>query len=234
MPYSISSLASQAFPWHLELLRGHIVRDVSGQLHQKADLETKLPRRRLIGENSQKQPLWGRERSRMRKEKQSCAAVIATASAEQVGASGAQKIWDLTWIQQGSQTSHTPTSARYSAWVAPRKRLSLLQGELPAPMGPCCELSVLKISGSWRNECLNAEEIWATVHSSHHKGFQSYHVGKNKLRFHINIVHRIFHYFEKIFVIVYLTKLWVGWMKRPRLFNFIIPDIWHNGYPVAQ
>lgn len=145
MPYPISSLAPQDFPWRLGLLHVRIVRDVLGQVQQKVDLETKLSYRRLIGESSQKQSLWRCEESRMtQKEKQSCVAVTTTASGGHLGISRTQRTWDLTWIRQFC----TLTSARYGVWVAPREGLNLRQGEAPSPIWPCWELSVVKNSGS--------------------------------------------------------------------------------------
>lgn len=107
------------------LLWVHIVREVSGRIHQKADLETKLTWRRVIVSVRRNNPCKGVRKAPWDRRSRAVLAVKTTASASQVGTSRAQRTWYLTWVWQ----FYTLTWARYSVWVA------LMQGEAPFPNG---------------------------------------------------------------------------------------------------
>lgn len=107
------------------LLWVHIVREVSGRIHQKADLETKLTWRRVIVSVHRNSPCKGVRKAGWDRRSRAVLAVKTTASASQVGTSGAQRTWYLTWVWK----FYTLTWARCSVWVA------LMQGEAPFPKG---------------------------------------------------------------------------------------------------
>lgn len=129
--------------------------------------------------------------SRMRHmENWCCVAVTTSASASQAGSSEAERTWDLTWIPLARQLNfRSPTSAR---GIIPGRGLNFRQGSSLHQWDPAvnCQSSKILAARRWVSQSLlRRSGRWSVAHDSRHKGFQPYHVGKNKLCFHMNQAH---------------------------------------------